>query len=695
MNIWREQKIILVIIAILMVLLQLAGCPTLIPVLEVGDLTDTNLVLIGDSLQVGTIVPIGASVSYQWQRSTDESPRILRDTGQYSFVDIPGATDAVYETTQSDIHHFVRVGVTGKENFTGTCYSNPVEVLANPLIVDIAEIPGVTPPVAGAIPVGTITETNQYTGTVFWSPEHNPFRAATTYCATIELIPKTGYTCTGVIENFFTVENAQTVTNNTSSSTVVAVFSQTGTQPVNSIGPITGTAQVDETVTVGALTPGGATAAYSWLISNEQNSGFNPIPAAIQTTYTIKPADVDKFLKVQASGTNGYTGTVTSAPIGPIVPAVVEGIGNIIGTPRVDTELYAGTLVPAQAAVDYWWQSAPADNGPFTDIPLGNSDSYTLTGDEVGKYIRVNVEGRPSQGYTGTVYSAVVGPVEPRPLEAIGPITGNPHISGVLTAGAVAPAQAKVTYQWQICATVDGTYNPIDGETLNTYVVDIDDKLSYIRVQVTGIQGYEGVLTSAAVQIGYSVGDIGPAGGIIIMDKGVYDKTVGTCTTGYNYQPDDDEVPTDAPWRYLELAPKGWDGVDTDPESKWDYTEPDSTEGPSYGLTFVNATRPYIGAGKENTDNIIAALDGIGSAASKAREYGSEWFLPSLEEMKLVYSALTATQRSAIGILSSGYHTSSEISATQTWRVFMGDGDQYYAGWYKWEEDYVRPLRRF
>jgi len=43
-----------------------------------------------------------------------------------------------------------------------------VEVTA--AVIQIAAIPGVTIPVSGADPVGTITETGQYTGTVTWSP---------------------------------------------------------------------------------------------------------------------------------------------------------------------------------------------------------------------------------------------------------------------------------------------------------------------------------------------------------------------------------------------------------------------------------------------------------------------------------------------------------------------------------------------
>ena len=89
-------------------------------------------------------------------------------------------------------------------------------------IVDIAAILGVTAPVHGGTPVGTVGETEQYTGTVEWDPAHAPFVSGT-YTATITLTAKAGYTFEGVAANFFTVDGAQTA-NAENSGVVTAVF---------------------------------------------------------------------------------------------------------------------------------------------------------------------------------------------------------------------------------------------------------------------------------------------------------------------------------------------------------------------------------------------------------------------------------------------------------------------------------------
>jgi len=100
---------------------------------------------------------------------------------------------------------------------------------AAPDKIDIPAISGVTAPVKGAAPVTAITENEQFTGTVTWAPAitGGKFAAGTVYTATITLTPKTGYTLTGVPADFFTVEGADTVSNDADSDIVTAVFPKT------------------------------------------------------------------------------------------------------------------------------------------------------------------------------------------------------------------------------------------------------------------------------------------------------------------------------------------------------------------------------------------------------------------------------------------------------------------------------------
>jgi hypothetical protein len=113
-----------------------------------------------------------------------------------------------------------------------------------PAIINIASIQGVDMPVTGGTPVSVITETEQYTGSVTWSPSvTGTFAASTSYTATITLTQKPGYTLQGVKENFFTVMGASTVTNAANTGVITAVFPATTsgfiiilTQPTDLIG---------------------------------------------------------------------------------------------------------------------------------------------------------------------------------------------------------------------------------------------------------------------------------------------------------------------------------------------------------------------------------------------------------------------------------------------------------------------------
>jgi len=139
----------------------------------------------------------------------------------------------------------------------------------------------------------------------------------------------------------------------------------------------------------------------------------------------------------------------------------------------------------------------------------------------------------------------------------------------------------------------------------------------------------------------YSLRDIGPAGGYIFYDK-------GTCSSG---------------WRYLEASPVATEWTD----KEWG----------SY-LTFIGGTEQGIGTGQSNTTIIVAWLNSHGETDRAAQlcdalVYGgySDWFLPSREELKLMYVNLHS--EGVGGFASDGYWSSSEDNANIAWgQLFVG-----------------------
>ncbi len=82
--------------------------------------------------------------------------------------------------------------------------------------------------------------------------------------------------------------------------------------PVTAIGDITGTPTVGTLLTAGAPTPAEATLSYQWQSATTSGGVYTNIPGANSNTYTLVSADLGTFIKVVATGTIAYNGTVTS-----------------------------------------------------------------------------------------------------------------------------------------------------------------------------------------------------------------------------------------------------------------------------------------------------------------------------------------------------------------------------------------------
>ena len=177
---------------------------------------------------------------------------------------------------------------------------------------------------------------------------------------------------------------------------------------------------------------------------------------------------------------------------------------------------------------------------------------------------------------------------------------------------------------------------------------------------------YGKILGSIEIIVPYSIGDIGPAGGLVFYENS-------------NWEVDG--------WRYLEAASvsyeysgKVWGG---------------------YG-TVVGGTGTAIGTGKSNTENIV---DKFGNAEPYTNKtdyaaklcsdlvYGGydDWFLPSKDELNRMYLNLKLNN---LGFFSVAYYwSSSEGPANGAWYQDFFNGYQYSS--YRGYGNRVRPVRAF
>lgn len=164
---------------------------------------------------------------------------------------------------------------------------------------------------------------------------------------------------------------------------------------------------------------------------------------------------------------------------------------------------------------------------------------------------------------------------------------------------------------------------------------------------VIGLSGCEGGSTTPPLT--YTIGDTGPAGGLIFYDKGSY---------------------TDG-WQYLEAAP-----ASTEWKKPWG----------SFETTFIGETETGIGTGQNNTTKIVTWFNShseTGKAAQlcDALVYGgySDWFLPSKDELNLMYVNLKVY---GVGGFAADYYWSSSEAGiyTNAWAQHFGNGSQGYYG---------------
>ncbi len=166
------------------------------------------------------------------------------------------------------------------------------------------------------------------------------------------------------------------------------------------------------------------------------------------------------------------------------------------------------------------------------------------------------------------------------------------------------------------------------------------------------------------------VGGAGPGGGIVFY----------VSSTKINVQPK-----ISGGGRCLEAAPKTWAGTGSDLILRW------GCFGGKVG------TSSAIGTGAKNTAKIMAGCATITIAARKVANltFGgkSDWFLPSQDELSLMYTLFNSDGASNFAAVS--YWSSSARNKYDAW--FQGFGSEEFDVNYfnKNLTSYVRPIRAF
>ena len=222
-----------------------------------------------------------------------------------------------------------------------------------------------------------------------------------------------------------------------------------------------------------------------------------------------------------------------------------------------------------------------------------------------------------------------------------------------------APASGTITFEvWAVNSLVERMY---EGATRHTV-------------------GENGNSVTLAIQAYvYAIRSTGPAGGLVFYDKGSYS----------------------GGWRYLEAAPAGWSGASADPKYIFGYYH---TTDNNSSLTVGTGTA--IGTGEANTIALVSAMGDmayVGASGTAKASYVAkvcadytgggydDWFLPSWEELYLIYQNLL--NQSVGGFSRDTYWSSSEGSELNSYFVSFYNSSRWVIQ--RYYAYCVRPIRAF
>ncbi len=431
----------------------------------------------------GTWSPSASGYTYQWQRSTDHGA---------TWTSIGGATSVTYTITFADENTLIRAAVTAA-NGSGqmTAWSASI----GPVLPDPPVNTG-APALAGTPQRTAVLSTSQgtWSGTGLaysYQWQRSPDRGAS--WQNITGATATTYALTradegDIVRAVVTATNADGAVNQptTATATIVAPYPPASTAPPTVSGTVQRTYIL--TGTPGTWTGPDNTYSYQW--QRDAGDGFEDIPGATGTAYTLTASDEGGPVRVVVTATNpDATIAEASDPTAVVLSALPVNTSppRITGIAQRDSSLGGdpGTWTGLSNVFAYQWQSSP-DGTTWTDIPSATSLTYSVRTADEGMRLRLRVTVANPDGSRTAVSgpSAVVSAAPPVSTTAPA-VSGSAVRGSTLTAGVGmwSGVGNSYTYQWQRDNGLG--FVSIQGATGATYPVAVADEAFRLRVLVT------------------------------------------------------------------------------------------------------------------------------------------------------------------------------------------------------------------
>jgi hypothetical protein len=461
----------------------------------------------------GTWLPSQDSFTYVWKIANTN----LLPTATTGWTVITGATNRTYDVKPADADKFIMVEVTGvKAGYTSV--KKPVASAT----VAVARLPFTTAPTPtisvsgdGVAAVGKVltavagvwspaaasppTTVSPTTLSYVWKRNGVAIAGATGAAYTLvlaDLSQPITVTVTGTLTGYVT-------TAKTSEATAAVIKGTFGTAPTPTITLSAGATAPFATKTItaavgGTWLPTQDSFTYQWAVGGVAVAA----PSTTLTPYVVKAADLGKKITMTVTAKkNGYDDlSRTSAETAPVTLGFIASppTPTISGTVKAGNTLTAapGTAPAGATLKGYQWSRATTATGAYTAIAEATASTYTLTGTDTAKFIKVAVIwSKTDYSDTPSALSVATAAVAAGTFSATATptIEGTVRVDSVLTAneGSWALAPDSYTYKWFISTSSTGTYMAIANAIAKTYRVTAGDLNKFLKVEITAVKtGY-------------------------------------------------------------------------------------------------------------------------------------------------------------------------------------------------------------
>jgi hypothetical protein len=260
---------------------------------------------------------------------------------------------------------------------------------------------------------------------------------------------------------------------------------------------------------------------FAWQRCDAAGANCAPIAGETGQSYSVVAGDVGSTLRVFETGTNAEgSATAQSAATEVVTPQaaptntaepVISGSAVEGFTLTASTGSWTGTSL----SYAYRWVRCDAggglpDGSDCPSIPGASGSSYTLTADDVGRRLRVQVTASNATG-SGTATANPTDVVQQSTTTGAPRNIVEPSLSGTFAVGRLVVASPgtwagatplSYAYQWVRCGSDGGLSDGsnctfISGATSSTYLLTVDDIGGRLRIRVT-VSNSLGVQTVAS-----------------------------------------------------------------------------------------------------------------------------------------------------------------------------------------------------